>query len=78
MTLLGVSLQIHKWIALVVGVQVLFWTAGGVVMTVIPIERVRSEHHLAKALPRRSTSRARSPPNRPRPAPASQAPPRRC
>lgn len=51
MKLLGVSLQIHKWIALVVGLQVLFWTAGGVVMTVLPIERVRSEHHLAKAAP---------------------------
>ena len=51
MKLLGVSLQVHKWIALVVGVQVLFWTAGGVVMTAIPIERVRSEHHLAKAKP---------------------------
>ena len=51
MKLLGVSLQIHKWIALVVGLQVLFWVAGGVVMTVLPIERVRSEHHQAKAAP---------------------------
>jgi uncharacterized iron-regulated membrane protein len=51
MKLLGVSLQLHKWIALVVGLQVLFWTAGGVVMTAIPIERVRSEHHLAKVKP---------------------------
>lgn len=45
------SIQLHKWIALIVGIQVLFWVAGGVVMTVIPIERVRSEHHLAEAKP---------------------------
>jgi len=51
MKLLGVSLQIHKWVALVVGLQVLFWVAGGVVMTVLPIERVRSEHHQAKPAP---------------------------
>lgn len=51
MTFLGVSLQLHKWIALVVGLQVLFWTAGGLVMTAIPIERVRSEHHMDKTPP---------------------------
>jgi uncharacterized iron-regulated membrane protein len=42
------SLQLHKWIALIVGIQVLFWVLGGVVMTAIPIERVRSEHHVAE------------------------------
>ncbi|HEX8232574.1 MAG TPA: PepSY domain-containing protein [Caulobacteraceae bacterium] len=51
MKLLGLSLQIHKWIGLVVGLQVLFWTVGGLVMTAIPIERVRSEHHLRKLSP---------------------------
>ncbi|MBI5942591.1 MAG: PepSY domain-containing protein [Caulobacterales bacterium] len=45
------SIQLHKWIALIVGIQVLFWVAGGVVMTVIPIERVRSEHHVAEVRP---------------------------
>lgn len=40
-------LQTHKWIALVVGVQVLFWVAGGLVMTAIPIGIVRSENHIA-------------------------------
>lgn len=42
------SLQLHKWIALVVGIQVLAWVLGGVVMTVIPIERVRGEHRVAE------------------------------
>jgi uncharacterized iron-regulated membrane protein len=41
----------HKWIALIVGVQILFWVFGGLVMTAIPIERVRSEHHLAEGKP---------------------------
>ncbi|HEX8568858.1 MAG TPA: PepSY domain-containing protein [Caulobacteraceae bacterium] len=48
MQVLRLSTQLHKWIALVVGLQVLFWVAGGLVMTAIPIERVRSEHRLAQ------------------------------
>jgi hypothetical protein len=39
------SLQIHKWVALVVGIQVLGWVLGGLVMTAIPIETVRGEQH---------------------------------
>jgi uncharacterized iron-regulated membrane protein len=46
--MLRLATQLHKWIGLIVGVQVLFWTVGGLVMTAIPIERVRSEHHLAQ------------------------------
>lgn len=49
--MLRLSTQIHKWLALVVGLQVLGWVLGGVVMTVIPIETVRSEHHVAKFQP---------------------------
>lgn len=45
------STHIHKWLALVVGVQVLGWVLGGLVMTAIPIERVRSEHHIAAHRP---------------------------
>lgn len=40
------STQIHKWVSLIVGVQVMFWVVGGLVMVSIPIERVRSEHHI--------------------------------
>lgn len=43
--------QIHKWLALIVGLQVLGWVLGGLVMTAIPIERVRGEHHVAKFQP---------------------------
>lgn len=49
--MLRLSTQIHKWLALVVGLQVLGWVLGGVVMTAIPIETVRSEHHHAKFQP---------------------------
>lgn len=45
------STQIHKWLALVVGLQVLGWVLGGLVMSAIPIERVRSEHHVAAFQP---------------------------
>jgi len=45
------SIQIHKWLGLMVAVQVLGWVLGGLVMTAIPIERVRSEHHVAEFQP---------------------------
>lgn len=50
MKVLRWALQFHKWIALVVGVQILFWALGGLVMTAIPIERVRGEHHAAEVV----------------------------
>ena len=46
MKVLRYSTQIHKWVGLVVGIQVLFWVGGGLVMTAIPIETVRSEHRI--------------------------------
>ena len=51
MKVLRYSTQIHKWVGLVVGVQVLFWVGGGLVMTAIPIETVRSEHRLKTSTP---------------------------
>ncbi|WP_395648042.1 PepSY domain-containing protein [Terricaulis sp.] len=42
---------IHKWLALIVGVQVLFWFASGAFFAAYPIERVRSEHRIARAEP---------------------------
>jgi uncharacterized iron-regulated membrane protein len=45
------SIFLHKWIGLIVGVQVLGWVLGGVVMSVIPIGTVRSEHRVAQASP---------------------------
>lgn len=48
MNLNRLSTQVHKWMALIVGVQIVFWVGGGLVMTALPIERVRSEHHIAE------------------------------
>jgi len=39
--------RIHKWVALIVGLQIVLWISGGVVMSVIPIEVVRGEHKVA-------------------------------
>jgi hypothetical protein len=41
--------SVHKWLALIVGVQILFWVASGAFFAVFPIERVRSEHRIAQA-----------------------------
>ena len=43
---------IHKWVGLVVGLQILAWVAGGLFMTLSPIEQVRSEHNIRKQAPR--------------------------
>ncbi len=51
MKILKLSTQLHKWIALVVGLQVLFWVGGGLVMTAIPIETVRGEHRAVELKP---------------------------
>lgn len=41
----------HKWIGLFVGLQIVFWVMGGVVMSWIPIEEVRGEHKVALTVP---------------------------
>jgi hypothetical protein len=41
-------IKLHKWAALIIGLQVLAWVAGGLVMSAIPIERVRGEHNIAE------------------------------
>lgn len=40
--------RVHRWLAVIVGVQLLIWFASGLVMSVLPIERVRGEHLVAK------------------------------
>ena len=45
------SVRIHKWVALIVGIQIMLWIAGGLVMSAIPIEQVRGEHKIAAANP---------------------------
>jgi hypothetical protein len=42
---------IHKWLALLMAIQILFWFVSGLFFAVVPIERVRSEHMKAEAPP---------------------------
>jgi|CXWL01.1.fsa_nt_gi hypothetical protein len=48
MKLAGWASWIHKWLALIVGVQMLFWVVSGLFFAIYPIERVRSEHRIAE------------------------------
>jgi uncharacterized iron-regulated membrane protein len=41
----------HKWLGLIVGVQMILWVASGLFMTAVPIEIVRGEHNVRKADP---------------------------
>jgi uncharacterized iron-regulated membrane protein len=36
--------KLHKWLGLIVGIQILFWVVGGLVMSAFPIERVHGDH----------------------------------
>ena len=42
----------HKWIGLIVALQVLAWMVSGLFMTWSPIEKVRNEHLISEAAPR--------------------------
>ena len=47
----GIWAKIHKWLALLMAIQILLWFVSGLVFAVVPIERVRSEHAIAEAAP---------------------------
>ncbi len=51
MKLAAAASTVHKWLALIVALPVLFWVVSGLFFTVYPIERVRSEHRMAQAAP---------------------------
>jgi len=42
--------KLHKWFGLILGVQVFFWIAGGVIMSIIPLEKVHGDHLASKTL----------------------------
>lgn len=42
---------VHKWLALIIGVQIFIWIATGLFFTVVPIEQVRSEHRMREIAP---------------------------
>ena len=47
----GISAKIHKWLALLMAIQILFWFVSGLFFAVFPIEKVRSEHAIARPAP---------------------------
>lgn len=49
--------SIHKWVGLIVGLQILAWSVSGLYMTWVPIEKVRSEN-LVRAAPVRDLRKA--------------------
>jgi len=40
--------KVHKWLALLMAIQILFWFVSGLFFAIAPIERVRSEHMVAE------------------------------
>ena len=43
-----VASKVHKWLALLMAIQILFWFVSGLFFAIAPIERVRSEHVIAE------------------------------
>src|SRR3546814_2802001 len=43
-----VSAKVHKWLALLMAIQILFWFVSGLFFAIAPIETVRSEHRIAE------------------------------
>jgi len=41
----------HKWLGLIIGIQVVFWVFGGLVMSSFPIEQVHGDHLLKETTP---------------------------
>lgn len=41
----------HRWMSLVIGIQMLLWILGGLYFSLIPIETIRGEHLIAESAP---------------------------
>jgi hypothetical protein len=46
-----VARKVHKWLGLVLAIQLFFWIAGGLVMSAIPLEKVHGKQLAVKTLP---------------------------
>lgn len=44
MTLARLASFVHKWLALLVGIQIVFWVVSGLFFTLFPIQQIRSEN----------------------------------
>lgn len=43
--------KVHKWLALLMAIQILFWFVSGLFFAIAPIEQVRSEHIKSATIP---------------------------
>ena len=44
MKILRWTIRIHKWIALIIGLQIFIWVGTGLYFTIFPIEEIRGNH----------------------------------
>ena len=49
MSLARLASFVHKWLALLVGIQIVFWVVSGLFFTVIPSQQIRSENLIRPA-----------------------------
>lgn len=61
MRLARIASFVHKWLALLVGVQIIFWVVSGLFFTLIPIEQIRSEHLIRPSAPQTLSTAALGP-----------------
>ena len=52
MKLARIASFVHKWLALLIGIQIVFWVVSGLFFTLFPIEQIRSEHLIRASMPR--------------------------
>lgn len=45
-----IASRLHKWLAIVIGIQLLLWFASGTLMSILPIKQVRGEHLIDRTL----------------------------
>jgi uncharacterized iron-regulated membrane protein len=45
--LLRWTIRVHKWVALIVGIQVVLWVSGGFMMSLLDIDEVHGDHNVA-------------------------------
>ena len=42
--------KLHKWLGYLLGIQILAWLLGGLVMSAIPLEKVHGKHLATRTL----------------------------
>jgi len=45
------AVRVHKWLALIVGIQIILWIAGGFGMALLDIDKVHGDHMVAPQTP---------------------------